>query len=99
MQAFEGGINLLNAANAQVLGVSINDTTSQATFARELNLSFPLLSDKGAKVAKAYESTLAPLPVNARKTFLIDRGGIIRFCYEGVPETVDLLVRELARMP
>jgi peroxiredoxin Q/BCP len=59
--------------------VSSDTANRHASFASSLNLPFPLLSDPGSKVAKAYGVTRAGgfLP-SRRVTFVIDREGIVR---------------------
>jgi peroxiredoxin len=40
--------------NVQVLGISVDDSVETATWAKEIGITFPLLSDKGGKVAKRF---------------------------------------------
>jgi peroxiredoxin Q/BCP len=62
-----------------VLGVSLDDTDSHQAFAKKYHLPFPLLSDPGGKVAKAYGSLggFGPIRYAKRHTFIIDPGGRI----------------------
>jgi peroxiredoxin Q/BCP len=62
-----------------VLGVSLDDTDSHAAFAKKYRLPFPLLSDTGGKVAKAYGSLggFGPIRYARRHTFIIDPDGRI----------------------
>jgi peroxiredoxin len=41
----------------QILGISVDDTFSQKTFADSLGLPFPILSDADAKVTHLYAAT------------------------------------------
>lgn len=43
-----------NDLDVQILGISVDDTFSQMTFADSLGLPFPLLSDANAKVTHLY---------------------------------------------
>jgi len=52
--AFRDGTSQLAAAGAKALGISPDDSASHSKFATKYRLSFPLLADVGAKVAKAY---------------------------------------------
>ena len=43
---FRDDLHKLKALGANVVGISVDNTTSHAKFAREYNLPFPLLADK-----------------------------------------------------
>ncbi len=62
-----------------VLGVSLDDTESHAAFAKKYRLPFPLLSDSGGKIAKAYGSLggFGPIRYAKRHTFIVDPDGRI----------------------
>ncbi len=62
-----------------VLGMSLDDTGSHHAFARKYRLPFPLLSDVGGEVAKAYGSLggFGPIRYAKRHTFIIDPQGRI----------------------
>ena len=53
---FRDNLSALAAAGFEVLGISPDDTESLKEFAAEEGLTFSLLSDEGAAVAKAYGS-------------------------------------------
>lgn len=69
------------AANAQVVGISVDSTFSQRAWADHIGgLSFPLLADfypHGA-VAQKY-GVLRPQGLCERALFIIDKEGIIRY--------------------
>ena len=66
-------------AGAQVLGVSIDPFPSQGAFAKELEVTFPLLSDwPNYKTAKDYQVWRETPPLPARVTYVIDKEGVIR---------------------
>jgi peroxiredoxin Q/BCP len=62
----------LAAAGARVVGISADAVEKQARFAESYNLGFPLLSDRGSKIARAYGVKRLGLLPNARATFVID---------------------------
>jgi thioredoxin-dependent peroxiredoxin len=74
--AFRDSWTKLEAAGAQVLGVSTDDVASHAKFANEHKLPFPLLADPEKKILRAYgvDSTLG---LAKRVTFVIDRAGVV----------------------
>ena len=84
--AFRDDYKVMVAENIQVLGVSIDDQTSHADFAKKYNLPFPLLADVDGKIAKRYQSltSLGPLKFAKRHTFIIGPQGKIRKIYRKV---------------
>ena len=83
MLAYQSGLAKFEGVDAQVFGVSTDNTPSQAEFAKKLNLSFPLLSDFSKReVAKEY-GVLLPSGVCNRATFVVDRDGKIQHIEEG----------------
>lgn len=84
--AFRDGLQDLQALNAAVLGVSLDDTHSHARFAGKFSLPFPLLADAGGRVARAYGSllSLGPIKVARRHSFVIDTQGRLARVYREV---------------
>lgn len=68
--------------NATILGVSVDDVDSHESFCAAEGLEFPLLSDVGGNVSKAYGSWLSGFSL--RHTYLIDPDGIMRERFLGV---------------
>lgn len=74
-------LSKFQALNAEVLGVSTDQSPSQAAFAKQCgSVSFKLLSDHRHKVVNQYgvargEGSLS----NERAVFVIDKQGIVRF--------------------
>ncbi len=69
--------------NAQLLGISVDGVWCHAAFARDRNLTFPLLADfepKGA-VAKAYGVYREEEGISERALFVIDAAGTVRWSY------------------
>jgi peroxiredoxin Q/BCP len=79
MQEFE-------AAGAAVCGISVNDSTSHAAFARKYSLPYALLTDRDGATARRFGSLLDLVFVRfaRRNTFLVDPQGRIVKSYLGV---------------
>jgi peroxiredoxin Q/BCP len=66
-------------AGAQVLGVSVDPFPSQGAFAKELEVTFSLLSDwPNYQTAKDYQVWRESPPLPARVTYVIDKDSVIR---------------------
>ena len=89
MKAFQDNIQKLEAADTQVLGVSVDSPFANHEFAAKNGVTFPLLGDMDAKVIKEYgldkEYNIGGAKITSarRATFLIDKDGKI------VEESVD----------
>jgi peroxiredoxin len=66
-----------------VLGISIDAPPSNAAFARQIGVKFPLLSDMKREVTKAYGILNDEAQFARRTTFVVDRQGRIRHVQEG----------------
>jgi peroxiredoxin Q/BCP len=85
-------------AGAQVLGVSVDPFPSQGAFAKELEVTFPLLSDwPNYQTAKDYEVWRESPPLPARVTYVIDKEGVIRGVIESETD-MELHSREALRI-
>jgi thioredoxin-dependent peroxiredoxin len=84
--SFRDDIAQLGSLGAQVLGVSVDDSSSHAAFAKKYHLPFPLLADKDATAARAYGafSDWLIMKFANRYTFLIDPSGKIAKTYQSV---------------
>ena len=80
---FRDDLHKLEALGANVVGISVDNTTSHAKFAREYNLPFPLLADNNGETAAQYDSLLNLVIVKfaKRNTFLIDPDGKVAKIY------------------
>ena len=66
-------------------GVNPASVESHATYAAKLGLPFPLLSDRGLEISRAY-GTLKPDGKGiARSVCLIDRDGLVLYTQAGAP--------------
>jgi peroxiredoxin len=81
MKAFQQNISKLEAADTQVLGVSMDSPFSNFNFAQQNNITFPLLGDWGGAVTKEYGLAAerdiqgTKMTTARRATFLIDKSG------------------------
>jgi len=80
---FRESLPQLAALNAQVVGVSLDQSASHQAFAAEQRLPFPLLSDNGGEVSRRYGalSDWGVLRFAKRYTFLIDPDGRVAKSY------------------
>ena len=83
MQSFQRDLEKFEGLDTQVLGVSSDNLETHMKFAKEYNITFPLISDERSVVKSLYSKW--------RITYLIDKKGIIRFIQKGVPENNDFL--------
>ncbi len=84
--SFRDDLVQLEKLGAKVVGVSVDDSDSHAKFAAKYHLPFPLLADKGGKVAESYGAlnNLGLIKIARRYTFLIDPQGKIAKTYLSV---------------
>lgn len=84
-------LNALSARHAatgfRVVGVSTESTERVATFAAMERVSYGLLVDRTAEVTARYHVTSFP------SMFLVDRRGVVRNIWVGVPDAADLETR------
>jgi len=83
---FRDDLPALRALNVQILGISLDTTSSHAEFARKYKLPFPLLADNGGDVSRVYGAlwSLGPMRFAKRHTFVIDPEGRIAKIYRSV---------------
>ncbi len=91
MVAFQLDLPKFEAANAQVLGISVDFNAANTEFANKLGLKFPLLSDTRRIMSRAYgvlndDASAANDPKRVpgylrskRAWFIIDRQGVVRY--------------------
>src|SRR5713226_3061573 len=73
MQNFQQNLQKLEAADTQVLGVSMDSTFSNAAWAEKIAVTFPLLSDWGGDVTRQYGLNLSNYKPSRRVNFLIEK--------------------------
>ncbi|SRR5579871_4972269 len=76
--SFRDDISQITAKDAVVLGVSVDDNDSHKAFTEKFHLNFPLLSDMGGAVSKAYDAFRPEKGNSARVTAVIDKEGKIK---------------------
>lgn len=77
MKAYQQNLQKLEAANTQVLGVSMDSTFANKAFAEQIGVTFPLLSDWGGEVTRKYGVYNPQYKAARRVTYLIDPSGRI----------------------
>ena len=75
MQAFQQDLAKLEAADTQVLGISMDSPFSNKAWAQQINVTFPLLSDWGGDVTKQYGLYNPKYKAARRVNYLIDKDG------------------------
>jgi len=81
-RGFQRDLASFRAAGAQVIGVSADDPDQHASFCGSEGITYPLLSDPGGQVSKAYGSWIPPF--SQRHSFLIDPQGVLQARWTGV---------------
>ena len=75
MQNFQQNMEKLEAADTQVLGISMDSPFSNKAWAEKINISFPLLSDWGGDVVRKYGIYNPKYKAARRVNYLIDKDG------------------------
>jgi peroxiredoxin Q/BCP len=81
---FRDMYELLKQNNFEIFGISPDDVESHQKFAKEHDVPFPLLSDKGKRVARAYGALGMMGLMNKRITFVIGTDGRVNKIVEGL---------------
>lgn len=77
MQNFQANLQRLEAADTQVLGVSMDSSFSNKAWKEKINVTFPLLSDWGGDVTRQYGLYDEKHKIGRRVNLLIDKDGKI----------------------
>jgi peroxiredoxin len=77
MKAFQQNLKQLEAADTQVLGVSMDSPYANKAFADSIGVTFPLLSDWGGEVTREYGLYVDQSKAARRVNFLIGKDGKI----------------------
>ena len=83
MKAYQADIAKFEANDTQVFGLSIDSPYANAEFAKQIAVTFPLLSDIKHTVVKDYGIFNEEGGYGNRATFVIDKDGIIQRIDEG----------------
>ncbi len=85
MPALEARRADFDAAGVAVLGISCDSLFSHEAWAKQLGLSYPLLTDIHRSVCQRYGVFNAERNCAKRSVFLVDTAGILRFTEEYGP--------------
>ena len=77
MKNFQQNLQKLEAADTQVLGVSMDSPYANKAFAEQIGVTFPLLSDWGGEVTRRYGIYVDRYKAARRVNFLIGKDGKI----------------------
>ena len=77
MKNFQQDLHKLEAADTQVLGVSMDSPFANKAFADQIGVTFPLLSDWGGEVTHQYGIYVDEYKAARRVNFLIGKDGKI----------------------
>ncbi|MBZ5574313.1 MAG: peroxiredoxin family protein [Acidobacteriia bacterium] len=77
MKNFQQNLKKLEAADTQVLGVSMDSSFANKAFADQIGVRFPLLSDWGGKITREYGVYVDEYQAPRRVNFLIGKDGKI----------------------
>ena len=83
MKAYQADIAKLEATDTQIFGMSVDSVPANREFAKQIGITFPVLSDFKRTVVKDYGVFNEEQGFGNRATFLIDKEGIIRHIDEG----------------
>jgi len=75
MQNFQQNLEKLEAADTQVLGVSMDSTFSNRAWAEQIKITFPLLSDWGGETVRKYGIYNPKYKAARRVNYVIDKTG------------------------
>ena len=78
MQNFQSNLKRLEAADTQVLGVSMDSMFANHAFAEQIGVTFPLLSDWGGEVTRKYGIYADQYKAARRVNFLVGKDGRIK---------------------
>ncbi len=83
MKAYQADIAKFDSMDTQVFGVSVDSPYANREFAKQIGVTFPLLSDIKHSVVKDYGIFNEDGGYGNRATFVIDKDGIIQHIDEG----------------
>ena len=91
MEGHQRNLYLYERFNTQVVGVSRDDVTTLQYWAKDLGITFPLLSNVSGWLVIIFDVQPDAQPVFNRRTVIVDRAGIIRYARDGSPDYKDIL--------
>jgi peroxiredoxin len=96
LRAFQQHLDDFARLGVKVFGVNQAESASHASFAQELGVTFPLLTDRGGSVARQFRACIQlPLrPMYVRTVYLVNPDRKIRLANRGAP-SVAAIVRSV----
>jgi peroxiredoxin len=92
MEGHQRNLYLYERFNTQVVGVSRDDVRTLQYWAKDLGITFPLLSNISAYLGESFGVQSDNQPVFNRRTVIIDTRGIIRYVRDGSPDFKEILL-------
>ncbi len=92
MEGHQRNLYLYDRFNARVAGVSRDDVTILKYWAKDLGVTFPLLSNVTGYLGSGVGCQMEGSAVFSRLTLVVDRNGVIRYAREGSPEYEEILL-------
>jgi peroxiredoxin len=83
LKAYQADIAKFEATDTQVFGLSVDSVPANREFAKQIGVTFPILSDFKRTVVKDYGVFNEEQGFGNRATFVIDKEGIIQHIDEG----------------
>jgi peroxiredoxin (alkyl hydroperoxide reductase subunit C) len=83
LKAYQADIAKFEATETQILGISVDSRPANAHWAKELGVTFPVLSDFKRTVVKDYGIYNEAAGFANRATFVVDKEGVIRHLEQG----------------
>src|SRR4030095_2342228 len=83
MKAYEADIAKFESTDTQIFGMSVDSIPANREFAKQIEVTFPILSDFKRTVVQAYCVFNEEQGFGNRATFLIDKEDIIQHIDEG----------------
>lgn len=94
---YNAGLDEFAQLDAQILGISPQDTDSHERFSAKYGFRFPLLADTDKAVARQY-GTLGPIGFPRRSVFILDGDGIVRYAHRAIAGLTYRPASELVRV-
>ena len=92
MEGHQRNLYLYDRFNARVAGVSRNDAQTLTYFAKDLDLTFPLLTNTVGHLGRMLGTLEPGSPVFSRRTIVADKKGVIRYAKDGSPDYEEILL-------
>lgn len=94
---FRDALDRIQAANGEVIGLSVDDIYSHRKFLRENQLNYLVLSDTTKTVIAAY-GILKKEGYGSRATFIVDKQGLLKSIFTSIPKPethIDEIIKSL----